>query len=223
MSKQWYYTQGGQKVGPLSSEQLRNAARCGQLAPSDLLWTDEMENWAPASTIEGLFPSAGPPAVPQADAGFMPPAPSPGSYSSAGGSRAKSKSGVPTWVKITAGVLGCLVLLGVLAAMFESEDVKIVKQGSLVAFPNVPVGKALDRFMAGPTWEAGVTSNGNHFVNVTGRVSYQGKNVKAMLQFAVDPTAKTFQARAVEFNDVPQPDLLALEILAKACTEYQNK
>jgi hypothetical protein len=55
---EWYYTRAGQQVGPVTSPQLRQAARSGELAPTDLVWKDGMAEWAPAGKINGLFTSA---------------------------------------------------------------------------------------------------------------------------------------------------------------------
>jgi MFS family permease len=63
---EWYYTRAGQQVGPVTSPQLRQAARSGELAPTDLVWKDGMAEWAPAGKINGLFASAPAAAAPVA-------------------------------------------------------------------------------------------------------------------------------------------------------------
>jgi len=45
----WHYAQEGQRKGPVSDEVLRNLARDGGLAPSDLVWREGMSEWAPAA------------------------------------------------------------------------------------------------------------------------------------------------------------------------------
>ena len=57
MADQWYYTHSGQQAGPVSSQQLRQAAVAGQLLPSDLIWKQGMAAWALAGKVKGLFPS----------------------------------------------------------------------------------------------------------------------------------------------------------------------
>ena len=64
----WYYAQGGQQRGPVSREALRGMLSSGQLAWGELVWTDGMESWKPAETVEELKVSravATPPPVPQ--------------------------------------------------------------------------------------------------------------------------------------------------------------
>ena len=59
----WYYASGGQQRGPVKTAELRRLAIAGDLRPTDLVWTDEMANWAAASTVKGLFPDQAPAAA----------------------------------------------------------------------------------------------------------------------------------------------------------------
>ncbi len=51
----WYYASGGQQRGPVKTAELKRLAAAGDLRPTDLVWTDNMANWAAASTVKGLF------------------------------------------------------------------------------------------------------------------------------------------------------------------------
>lgn len=55
MGAEWYYSQGGQKKGPVDSQQLRQLAKSGELHPDDLLWKDGMAEWKPAKEAKKLF------------------------------------------------------------------------------------------------------------------------------------------------------------------------
>jgi hypothetical protein len=60
MASEWFYTQNGQQApAPVSSSQLAQMAAAGQLQPTDMVWKEGMPNWAPASSIKGLFGGAG--------------------------------------------------------------------------------------------------------------------------------------------------------------------
>ena len=57
MSEQWYIKgEGDEKIGPYTAEQIQRYALVGSLAPEDLVWTERVESWIPASSVEGLFP-----------------------------------------------------------------------------------------------------------------------------------------------------------------------
>lgn len=58
MAQQWFYARGGQKAGPITSKQLREMAAAGGLRPTDLVWTEGMEQWKEARLVKGLFASA---------------------------------------------------------------------------------------------------------------------------------------------------------------------
>jgi len=55
---QWWYARDDEQLGPLSPGELRRLAVSGGLAPTDLVWRDGMNEWAPAARIKGLFPES---------------------------------------------------------------------------------------------------------------------------------------------------------------------
>jgi hypothetical protein len=59
----WYYSNGGQQEGPVSTSRLRELAASGQLQPSDLVWSEGMANWAAANTVKGLVPAVAAPSA----------------------------------------------------------------------------------------------------------------------------------------------------------------
>jgi hypothetical protein len=52
----WYYGRDGKEHGPITFSALQHLAAAGRLRPSDYVWTEGMANWAPAQSIDGLFP-----------------------------------------------------------------------------------------------------------------------------------------------------------------------
>ena len=53
----YYLGKNGQQTGPYTMEQLQAMASNGQLAPTDLVWTQGMGDWKPASSVlPALFP-----------------------------------------------------------------------------------------------------------------------------------------------------------------------
>ena len=58
MSRQWYYAQRGQQLGPVTDQQLKQLADSGHLQPATLVWTKGMAAWNRAETIKGLIPAA---------------------------------------------------------------------------------------------------------------------------------------------------------------------
>jgi hypothetical protein len=46
----WFLQQGEQRLGPMPVEALRDMAANGQVAATDLVWTDGMASWQPASS-----------------------------------------------------------------------------------------------------------------------------------------------------------------------------
>lgn len=57
MASQWYYGKDGQRLGPVSSSQLKELAASGTIRPTDLVWKQGMSSWAEAHNVQGLFSS----------------------------------------------------------------------------------------------------------------------------------------------------------------------
>jgi hypothetical protein len=60
LAEQWYYAIDGQQRGPISGAALRDMAARGALLPADLVWTEGMSQWAPASATRAVFQMPGP-------------------------------------------------------------------------------------------------------------------------------------------------------------------
>ncbi len=56
---QWHYQRGGEKIGPVSSSELKRLAESGELSSTDMVWRDGNEPGVRASRVSGLFPTEG--------------------------------------------------------------------------------------------------------------------------------------------------------------------
>jgi hypothetical protein len=56
MSSEWFYHRDGRNAGPISSQQLRKAAKNEWLSPTDIVWKKGLKTWVLASKVNGLFP-----------------------------------------------------------------------------------------------------------------------------------------------------------------------
>jgi hypothetical protein len=93
------------------------------------------------------------------------------------------------------------------------QYVRIVKSGTLEAYPQKTVGKAFDDFLSNPRWESGLSDEGERFVNVRGEVLYIDEEVELAVQFIIDKDNKTFSYNASEINGVPQNNLVFWNLL----------
>lgn len=118
----YYVGRNGRQTGPHSLDELKAMAAAGQLAPTDLTWTDGMSEWKPASvTLPDLFANlpTPPPAAPA-------PGPPPilAQTTTAPLADATLVSGTPIttylWQSIVVTLLCCLPV-GVVAIVFASQ------------------------------------------------------------------------------------------------------
>lgn len=73
MAAKWFYSNSGQPVGPMTSQQLKSLVGEGTIRPDTPVIKEGMQEWIPAEQVEGLFAAApAPPDAPQA-----PPVPAP--------------------------------------------------------------------------------------------------------------------------------------------------
>jgi len=56
ISGEWYWSKRGsdERNGPVSSEEFKELAEEGDLEPDDLVWTEGMDDWQEASSVEGV-------------------------------------------------------------------------------------------------------------------------------------------------------------------------
>ena len=57
-ASQWFYAKNGREYGPFDAVGLRDAARSGQLLPTDQVRRGDLTQWASASRVKGLFAEA---------------------------------------------------------------------------------------------------------------------------------------------------------------------
>lgn len=57
MGEEWSYVRGGQKLGPVSLETLKQMVSDGTLGREDLVWRPGMENWVSAASVPEIWPT----------------------------------------------------------------------------------------------------------------------------------------------------------------------
>jgi len=122
MARQWHCFVGGQRYGPVDDDVLREWAASGRLRPTDNVWTEGMAEWAPASTVGGLFAAAAAPMPVQT-----------------GSSYARPHRGGTV---LTMGILGlvCCIVFAIIAWVMGSSDLKEIQAGRMD-----PSGEGLTR------------------------------------------------------------------------------
>lgn len=115
--------------------------------------------------------------------------------------------------------------------IIDSRDshVQGVKNGYPFDYPDQTYGEAFEEFFSYPTWKyfvgtkEGPDEDGDgkpdyeeknvDIVEFTGYCMYQDTEVKALVQFTLDPGENTFEATYLSYNDVPQNMLMLYDLL----------
>lgn len=116
-----------------------------------------------------------------------------------------------------------IVLIIMVSGCTDSKEVQMVKNGKLSFCPDATVEQVINNFMGSPTWESGESANGMTFVNIKGDITYAEKPISATIQFIINKKKGTFEFNALEFNKVPQMDIMALGLINKMCQEIRRK
>ena len=145
--KQWYCIVDGEQYGPIDEATLRNWAQQGRVQLSDLVWSEGMADWAPASSVPGLV-DAQPAAQPAAPAAREPtasayadqpaqPAWAPGPQPAAqvvqaapSGVLAAHRGGVILALGIIGLMTGCFIL-GIIAWVMGRKDLPEIDAGRM--------------------------------------------------------------------------------------------
>jgi hypothetical protein len=117
MAEQWYYMRGGQRVGPMSIEEIRQAAQRGDLTPQSYVWNEQMTNWTPAGDVGGLL--GGPGASPST------PAQAQVAYASA------QETAPGATAALVLGIIGfclCPIVCGILAIVFGNSALTKIRE-----------------------------------------------------------------------------------------------
>ena len=133
----WYFMKDGTQHGPLLEGDLRRMALDGSLQREDLVWSEGMDSWLPASEI-GIFefpalppaPPAPPPPPPQYVAPSQPYYPSVPSFGAAG-------ADIPNYLPwAIASTIFCCIPLGVVSIVFAVKANSAKAVGDLVTARN---------------------------------------------------------------------------------------
>jgi hypothetical protein len=99
----------------------------------------------------------------------------------------------------------------------SSEEINIVKAGTLRSCPNSTIEKMSTAFFTSPKWESGTGPNGKLFVNLSGDMGLNGKSARAVIQFLVNKEKKVFTYHALEIDGKPEPEDVAVDLFKQMC------
>ena len=117
-------------------------------------------------------------------------------------------------------IIGIVAIIVVLVAYFsfsssgDDEYVEFVKYSYLQAYPDTMMVIAFDSFLANPKWEHIISEDGNHYVNISGGMTYDGESVQLSLQYLLDIDKKYYEFQAMELNDIPQNLLMYNQLIS---------
>lgn len=111
-------------------------------------------------------------------------------------------------------IIVAILLSTLFLACMESKEVKLVKNGILYGYENKTLGEAVEGFFEDPTWEKITGTDGNIYVNVSGKILYGDLEVEVILQYLVESDG-SFTFNAIEVDEVPHDVYVYRELLEK--------
>lgn len=98
-------------------------------------------------------------------------------------------------------------------------NVRLVREGHLEAYPNIPVGKAFDQFFINDSWKSFTSTENEKIVEFNGECTFDNAPATLKVQFAI--TGNYFHVHYVGLNNVPLNDFDGLSVLDKVLSEYK--
>lgn len=130
LAMDWYYSKNLTQLGPVSEAELRSRIAAGEVAGTDMAWTEGMKDWQPVSAVEtfrGLVPTASGNTA-MASSPYAPPVSSP--YPPAGMAPSAPTSGLAI-ASLVCGIMGlmtCLFLPGIPAVICGHMALKRISE-----------------------------------------------------------------------------------------------
>lgn len=147
----WYYSKNGMQLGPISTEELSEKAKGGEVLSSDLIWKEGMSDWKPLAQVPEFQSTSGfsnPPPVGMGSVPMQQPPIYPAGY---------AVGSVPNylWQSIVVTVLCCLPF-GVVSIVHAAKVDSLLAQGDIVG-ANAASKSAKTWAIAGvATWGVGI-------------------------------------------------------------------
>jgi hypothetical protein len=96
-----------------------------------------------------------------------------------------------------------------------NKNVNFIKSGTMNTCKNKTTGKMIDDFMGNPKWSGIIGTDKKEYVNVKGNITYLEKEITALIQFSLNKPS--FSVRSLEFNEIPQNQLILNTLLKTMC------
>lgn len=122
---------------------------------------------------------------------------------------------------ITLGIIS-LLLLGIFTAGCSGKydkNVMLVREGTMNMKPDVPLGKALDKFFDKSEWKSFTSTQNETIVEFNGSGKWLDTYQTVRMQFSI--IGNEFNFRYMEINGMAIDTEIALGILFEILNEYQ--
>lgn len=148
--KVWWYAKGGHRFGPHSAAELKALAGSGQLAASDMVWKEGLENWMQASSVKGLITAPGGSTPPP-----LPPIVAPPPIAAQEKRKMYPVTKVALWI---GGIFFGLIVLGAIVGTDEKDKATTAQQASSAAPESSPPAVKVGDSFQTPTFEIQIRS-----------------------------------------------------------------
>lgn len=108
------------------------------------------------------------------------------------------------------------------------DSIMVVRNGSFVGYPNIPIGKAFDQYYSSRSWDSTKEKSGDsdskkYTVKFEGKFKFKGKTSKAVIYFVANPETEYFKLSGMKINDKSIPPLLQALFLKDVMESYRDE
>ena len=105
----------------------------------------------------------------------------------------------------------------------NQKYIKIVKNASPQAYPNITYGKAFDTFFGNPEWQYFKSTDNHDVVEFHGSCLYGEEETEIAIQFLVSYEEQSGEVYAITLDGDEQPEILQTLLLLKVFEDYGNE
>ena len=102
----------------------------------------------------------------------------------------------------------------------KDRNIQLIRNGTMNAQPNIPIGKAFDQFFSNGAWKSFTSKNNEQIVEFNGECFFLDEKIPMRIQFTV-LSDDSFSLSYLGMDGVDIPSDVRMDILSRILEKYQ--
>lgn len=102
----------------------------------------------------------------------------------------------------------------------QDRNIQLIRNGTMNAQPNIPIGKAFDQFFSNGAWESFISKNNEQIVEFNGECFFIDEKIPMRIQFTI-LSDNSFSLSYLGMDGVDIPSDVRMDILNGILEKYK--